>query len=160
MAWNFSKSGSCFSSHLLLKFYSWQWLSFTLHAWRDDDAITFSNCFCLWSVAAVKRRSQVWIYCNVFVCLADPLSVAFWMEYMFYAGCSSRLAHLFVYVERHWQRATSVVAANTHPQTSSHTHWVSVGVLLFSGCCIYNSWFSDFTALLEFHCVFLNKVAL
>lgn len=47
-----------------------------------------------------------------------------------------------------------------HANIKSHTLRVSVGVLLFSSCCIYNSWLSDFTALLEFHCVFLNKVAL
>lgn len=52
-----------------------------------------------------------------------------------------------------------MVAANT--QTSSHTRWDCLWAsCFFSSCFIYNSWFSHFTALLEFHCVFLNKVAL
>lgn len=44
-----------------------------------------------------------------------------------------------------------------HTNMKSHTHWDCLWAsCFFSSCCIYNSWLSDFIALLEFHCVFLN----
>ncbi len=95
----------------------------------------------------------------MFVCLADPLSVSFWMKYMFYVGCSTSLPHFFGMCGETLAMC-NFSGSCKHANIKSHTLRVSVGVLLFSSCCIYNSWLSDFTALLEFLCVFLNKVAL
>lgn len=147
MARNFSKSRSLFFLRFLTLIL---WLAmatfYTFHTWRDD-AITLSNCSCPWSVAAEPGLDIVCLYV--------------WQTHSHFGwSICFMLAGSFLCMCRETLAMCNFSGSYKLTIIKSHTLRVSVGVFLSSSCCIYNSWLSDFTALLEFHCVFLNKVAL